>query len=159
MKFFKRNKECIVKSYVSGEVIPLNEVQDEMFSKGLMGKGIAIEPNDSHYYSPINGKVTMVFPTKHALGIVGDDGYEYLLHIGIDTVELKGKGFETFVNTGSRIKAGDLLLTVDPEFIVLQNYQKTAILCITNLTNESIKVMAGKTVQAKEDLLKIIKES
>lgn len=159
MKFFKRNKGHIVMSYVSGEVLPLEEVQDEMFSKGLMGRGIAIEPDDNHYYSPVSGKITMLFPTKHALGILGDDGYEYLLHVGIDTVELKGEGFDAFVQTDDRVKAGDLLLTVDNDLIVSKNYQKTAILCMTNLTDEKIEVLADKKIHAKEQLLKIKKES
>jgi len=159
MKFFNRNKGHIVMSYVNGKVLPLKDVKDEMFSKGLMGKGIAIEPTGNRYYSPVNGKITMLFPTKHALGILGDDGYEYLLHIGIDTVELKGEGFNAFVKTNDRVKTGDLLVTVDPEFIVSKNYQKTAILCITNLTNEKIEVLANGEIQAKEKLLRIVKES
>lgn len=89
MNFFKKNKETKVMAFSSGTVIALDKVNDEMFSKGFMGQGIAIESVDGKIHSPVDGEITMLFPTKHALGIKTKDGKEILVHIGIDTVTLK----------------------------------------------------------------------
>lgn len=98
---------------VKGKIIPLKEVPDEVFSKGMMGDGFAILPEDGQFVSPVNGEVMSVFPTKHAIGIKSDSGVEILIHVGIDTVTLKGEGFTTHVKEGETIKKGDHLLTVD----------------------------------------------
>ncbi|PFG15412.1 N-acetylglucosamine-specific PTS transporter subunit IIBC [Bacillus sp. es.036] len=98
---------------VKGKIIPLKEVPDEVFSAGMMGDGFAILPEDGHFVSPVDGEVISVFPTKHAVGIKSESGVEILIHVGIDTVNLKGEGFTTHVNEGDTIKRGDNLMTVD----------------------------------------------
>jgi len=98
---------------VKGKIIPLNEVPDEVFSAGMMGDGFAILPEDGHFVSPVDGEVISVFPTKHAVGIKSESGVEILIHVGIDTVNLKGEGFTTHVKEGDTIKRGDNLMTVD----------------------------------------------
>ena len=90
-------------AFSTGEVIALGDVKDQMFSAGLMGPGIAIESGDGKICSPVDGTVTMLFPTKHALGLKSEDGQELLLHIGIDTVGLKGEGFTAFVQDGQML--------------------------------------------------------
>ncbi|MFP9038962.1 PTS sugar transporter subunit IIA, partial [Enterococcus faecalis] len=87
-----------------GEVISLNEVKDQAFSTGALGKGIAIKPIDTHLYSPVDGEITVVFPTNHAIGIQSQDGIEILIHIGIDTVELEGKYFNLNIKQGDKIQ-------------------------------------------------------
>lgn len=152
MKFFKKKEKKIL-AFSNGTVVPLKDVNDPMFSKGLMGPGIAIESNDGMFYSPVDGVVTMLFPTKHAMGIKCETGEELLLHIGIDTVNLKGDGFESFVKDGQHIAKGDLLLKADLSLIKENNYQTVAILCITDPKDLKLTYTLESEVKANESLL------
>lgn len=98
---------------MSGTVMPIDQVPDEAFSQKMMGDGFAIEPDDGIIAAPMNGYIETVFPTGHAVGLKADDGTEILIHLGIDTVELKGKGFEVLVKEGDRVKAGDVLVKMN----------------------------------------------
>ena len=102
-----------VHSVADGEVINIEDVKDPVFSQKMMGDGFAVEPENGHIVSPVAGKVTSVFPTKHALGLVTDNGLEVLVHIGLDTVSLEGKPFEVKVSEGQTVAAGDLLVEAD----------------------------------------------
>ena len=110
---FRRNKNEDYVAFMSGEVIPLEEVADKVFAEKMMGDGYAIEPDDGHVVSPMDGEVTVVFPTGHAYGITHKDGIEILIHLGIDTVELNGLGFESRVKVGDKVKAGAALGYMD----------------------------------------------
>lgn len=107
----KHGKKTTLCAHLSGDIIPLEDIEDEAFSQKVLGDGIAIEPTEGKLYSPCDGKVDMVFETKHAINLVSDDGCEILLHIGIDTVKLLGKHFKAHVSDGQRIRKGDLLIT------------------------------------------------
>lgn len=98
---------------VSGKIIDLDDVSDEVFSKRMMGDGFAIEPEDGNVFSPVDGVVTSIFPTKHAISIKSNSGLEILIHFGLDTVELKGEGFNLRTEEGTVVKAGDLILEVN----------------------------------------------
>ena len=102
-----------VYSVVQGLAKNLDNVSDPVFSKRMLGDGVAVEPSNSRIFSPVDGKIIMFFETKHALGIRAEDGAELLLHIGIDTVTLKGVPFETKVKVGDHVKQGDLLCLAD----------------------------------------------
>ncbi len=117
---------------LSGTVVPLSEVPDKVFSEGLMGQGLAVIPDKGEVKAPFAGTVTTVFPTKHAIGLTSDDGIELLIHIGLDTVELGGKGFTTYVETGQRVKKGDKLVEVDLESLKAANYATISPIIITN---------------------------
>ena len=95
---------------VEGEVIPLDEVDDAVFSEKILGDGVAVEPDKGEIYSPVKGTVSVVFPTKHVVGITTEEGANIILHIGIDTVELKGKGFDVKVEQGDKVEAGKINL-------------------------------------------------
>ncbi|MEG0403891.1 MAG: PTS glucose transporter subunit IIA, partial [Anaerorhabdus sp.] len=110
----------------------LENVNDQAFSKGLLGKGVAILPQENVVRSPIDGKLSVVFPTGHAYGITGKDGIEILIHIGIDTVGLKGEGFEILVKQGQDIKQGDPLVKCDFNFIEEKGYQTDVLVITTN---------------------------
>ena len=110
-KLFK--KKVPVYQPVSGKVVSLQEVADEVFSSEMMGIGFAVQPDSSEIVSPINGTIDSVFPTKHALTIKGDKGLEILIHIGTDTVELNGEGFDIAVKAGDKVTAQQKLATVD----------------------------------------------
>lgn len=158
MKLFGRKQGVELMAYATGTIVPLQEVHDEMFSAGLMGQGIAIASIDGKFYSPINGEITMLFPTKHALGMKTEEGHELLLHIGIDTVSLQGEGFKAYVESGSKVVKGDLLLEVDLALIKEKGFYSEAILCITEPKNIQITFTLEKTVKAKEDSIATIKK-
>lgn len=125
-------KDEIVEIPTKGEVIELSQVNDPTFSQGLMGKGFAVISVDGNYYAPFNGVVSMIFPTKHAIGLTSDNGVELLIHIGLETVELNGQYFESFVETGQKIKAGDMLIKVDIEKLKELGYDITTPVIVTN---------------------------
>ncbi len=104
MGWFHGSKANWVYAFTSGQAMMLDQVEDEAFSKGLLGKGIAIRSKDGKFYSPVDGVVTMVFPTMHAVGIKSKDGADLILHIGIDTVKLQGKGFHALVGNDTTVK-------------------------------------------------------
>lgn len=106
-----------VVSPLTGQVKPLSQATDPVFSSGVMGQGIVIEPSQGELVSPVNGTVTVLFPTKHAVGIVSEEGVEMLMHIGMDTVSLDGKGFEAHIEQGDKVLVGQKLITFDMEVI------------------------------------------
>jgi len=149
-------KEAIV-SPLTGVIKPLADVDDPVFSSAAMGKGIAIEPTVGNAVSPVNGIVTIVFPTGHAIGITSDEGAEILIHIGINTVQLEGKYYTSVVKQGDRVNQGDLLVNFDIEKIKEAGYPVTTPVIITN-TDRYIDIidMKKEVVQAKESLLTLV---
>ena len=130
-----------VHSVADGEVINIEDVKDPVFSQKMMGDGFAVEPENGHIVSPVAGKVTSVFPTKHALGLVTDNGLEVLVHIGLDTVSLEGKPFEVKVSEGQIVAAGDLLVEADLDAIRAAGRETSTIVVFTNADAiKSVKV-------------------
>ena len=130
-----------VHSVADGEVINIEDVKDPVFSQKMMGDGFAVEPENGHIVSPVAGKVTSVFPTKHALGLVTDNGLEVLVHIGLDTVSLEGKPFEVKVTEGQTVAAGDLLVEADLDAIRAAGRETSTIVVFTNADAiKSVKV-------------------
>ncbi|QID95716.1 PTS transporter subunit EIIC [Limosilactobacillus fermentum] len=119
-------------SPLDGTVMPLAEVKDEVFSSGAMGQGVAVEPTNGLLRAPADGKMVMTFATGHAVGMKSNDGAEILIHIGMDTVNLQGKGFETLVQKGQEVKAGDPLVKFDIDAIKEAGYTVTTPIVITN---------------------------
>lgn len=126
---------------VQGKVIPLEKVNDSAFSAKMMGEGIAIIPTDDMIVAPFDGTVTALFPTKHAIGLTSEAGLELLIHVGIDTVELNGKHFESFVETGDKIKKGQPLLKVDFAELKKAGYDIVTPIVVTN-SSQFIDVVA-----------------
>lgn len=122
----------VLASVMEGNVIPLNQVKDEAFASGAMGKGVAIEPLDGKVHSPVNGEVTVLFPTYHAIGVKSDEGVEVLIHIGMDTVQLDGKGFTPHVKVGDKVTAGQLLIDCDLDIIRDAGYSTVTPIIVTN---------------------------
>lgn len=117
LNFLKKNEKSIV-APATGIFEKLEELSDPVFSKGMMGRGFAIEAKNETIVSPIDGFVSSIFPTKHALGIKTKSGIELLVHVGIDTVELNGEGFDIKVQEGQKVKAGNTLMNID--FVVFE---------------------------------------
>jgi sugar PTS system EIIA component len=120
-KLFGKKEEApttvSIYSPLSGKLLSLDEVPDPVFSQKMMGDGLAIEPTDGKVVSPIEGEVMQVFPTKHAVGLKSKNGAEVLIHIGLETVSMEGKGFEAHVSEGSKVRIGDPLITFDIELV------------------------------------------
>ncbi|MGN0699828.1 MAG: glucose PTS transporter subunit IIA [Oscillospiraceae bacterium] len=143
-------------SALSGEVVPLSEVDDEAFSSGALGEGVAVEPSEGRLYAPCNGRVEMVFDTRHAISLVSEDGCEILLHIGLDTVKLGGKFFEAHVSGGQEVRTGDLLISFDIEGIRQAGYKLTTPLIICNTEDfRSVKATGNGSVSAGDRIITI----
>ena len=127
------NKE--IKNPLSGKVLPLSKVEDAVFSSGAMGNGIAIDPTDNKVYAPFDGSVEFIADTKHAVGLKSDDGVELLIHVGMDTVKMNGKGFDVKTKVNQRVKEGDLLLEFDRNEIQKEGYSLITPVVITNSCN------------------------
>lgn len=125
-------KDVILESPVKGEVLPLTNINDEVFSSGLVGDGIAVEPTEGKLTAPVSGKITMIFETNHALGLKTDNGAELLLHIGVDTVKMEGEGFQSYVQQGDHVEQGQQLITFDIDQIKNNGFEATVICVVTN---------------------------
>ena len=102
--FFKKNKGMEVDAVVDGDIMPITDVKDDVFSTKMLGDGFAIKPQDNQIYAPVDGTISTLFPTKHAIGIKTNNGLEILIHLGLDTVELKGAPFTVSVNKAIKLK-------------------------------------------------------
>ena len=137
---------------VSGRVMELKEVPDEVFAAKLAGDGVAIEPNEDIIVAPTDGKIVLFFKTNHAFCIRQDNGVEIMVHVGLDTVELKGEGFERLVEEGTRVKLGEPILKVNRKSILEKGYSLiTPVLVTTMDIVEDIKIIDSKEVVAGEN--------
>lgn len=149
----------VILSLTNGEILELSEVPDEVFSSKLMGDGFAIKSNDGVICSPVDGTVEVIFPTKHAIIVKSSEGREILIHMGIETVKLEGKGFELFVEVGSEVKAGDKLANMDLEYIEANATSTITPVIITNLEGqEELKVKVGKCKIKENNRVSILKK-
>lgn len=146
----------VMYSHLSGTVVNIENVEDDVFSQKILGDGIAVEPSEGKLYAPCDGKIDSIFDTKHAVNILSTDGTEVLLHIGIDTVKLGGKHFEAHVSDGQEIKKGDLLITFDIDAIKAEGYKVTTPLIIGNTDEYSAILPAAQgNISAGDEILKI----
>jgi PTS system beta-glucosides-specific IIC component len=153
-----KNGKEVISSPMTGTLKSLDQVKDAAFANGAMGKGVAIEPNEGKVISPFDGTVMAMFPTKHAIGLLSDKGCEVLIHIGMDTVQLEGKYFETHVKQGDKIKKGDLLITFDKEAIIKEGYSLDTPILVTN-TNDYLDIVvvdSNSSINAGKDLIVLL---
>ncbi|MFP7379419.1 beta-glucoside-specific PTS transporter subunit IIABC [Bacillus paralicheniformis] len=141
------------KSPVIGQMISLSDVEDDIFSSKVMGEGIAIIPSKGELYAPVDGEISLLFETNHALGMKTANGVEVLFHIGIDTVQLEGKFFTPLVQAGDKVKTGDLLIQFDLEKIKEAGYDPVTLAVITNTDQYDIKVTQLKEVNRQDTLM------
>ncbi|HEL1678771.1 TPA: PTS glucose transporter subunit IIA [Streptococcus suis] len=145
-------------SPLSGQILPLEKVNDATFSKKMLGEGVAIIPKDGKVYAPFDGAITSLFPTKHAIGLTSDEGVELLIHFGLETVELKGRVFVSHVSDGEKVEKGQLMLEVDVEMLVAEGYDIVTPVVVTN-TQEYLDVLLLSTkeeVNYADDLLAVL---
>lgn len=140
--FFKKKQPVKIDLYnpVDGEIKFIDECSDPVFAQKLLGDGFMVIPNDGKIYSPLKGIVTSVFPTKHALGVTTDDGKEFLVHMGINTVEMNGEGFEILIDVKSKVTKDTLLANVDLEKIKQSGFSTEIIVVITNSENDNLVI-------------------
>lgn len=140
-----------------GRIMPIEEVPDPVFSEKAMGDGFAIEMQTGEVYSPVNGEVIALFPTGHAIGIKSEDRNQYLIHLGLNTVNFKGEGFTTLVEVGQKVKQGELISKVDLDFFKKQSISMISPIIVTNANQRKIRILKEGYVKAKEsDIIAII---
>ena len=146
----------VIASPLTGKVLPLSETPDAVFASGAMGQGVAIEPSVGEVVAPADGTIRLLFPTNHAIGLATDDGAELLIHVGMDTVELDGKGFTAHVVQGSKVKKGQLLLSFDMEAIQEAGYSVVTPVIVTNSADyQAVEVLAEGQIDLGQNLLDI----
>ncbi len=147
--------EVKIYSPLKGKTVKLEHVEDEAFSSGLLGKGVAIMPDEGVLYAPVDGTISALFPTGHAIGMTMDNGVELLMHVGMDTVQLEGKGFQAFTAVGEKVTKGQKLLEFDMELIREAGYSLVTPVLIVNAPENSDVVPAeeARQVQAGEELI------
>ena len=151
-----KKQDAVLCAHMDGTVVPMAEVQDEAFSACVLGDGVAIEPSAGKLFAPADAVVDNLFDTHHAIGLVTDAGVELLLHIGINTVELKGEHFEAHVKVGQRVKKGDLLISFDMEAIKAAGYLLTTPMIVCNTDDYAgVAAVAGGRVKAGAPLLEV----
>ncbi|MBU7216232.1 PTS glucose transporter subunit IIA [Staphylococcus gallinarum] len=138
-KLFGKNKEVNKDSEIfaplTGEYVKIEDIPDPVFAQKMMGEGFGINPTEGEVVSPIEGKIDNVFPTKHAIGLKADNGLELLVHIGLDTVQLDGEGFEILVESGDTVNVGDPILRFDLNYIKENAKSVISPIIITNSDN------------------------
>ncbi len=156
--FWKKKKTGSIFSVCDGQIIKLSEISDPVFSEKILGDGVAIFPETPEIFSPVNGKIIQVFETKHAYSILSDDGLEILVHIGLNTVELNGQGFKSFVNDGDIVKIGDKIAEINIEYIESMGYQLYTPIIITNFDKINKIDIKEDSVKKGEEIIKYIKK-
>ena len=154
---FKKKKQNQIFAAMNGEIVDIEKVPDEAFAQKMLGDGVAISPSDGNVYSPVDGVVEDVTQTLHAYCIRSDDGLDVLIHVGINTVELKGEGFDVKVKAGDTVKKGDLLAKADLSLIKEKGYETYTPILITNM--HVIKDINCKTGSAKATETEVISYS
>ena len=161
INFLTKNKvidKRDITAVVSGTLIPLSKVNDEVFSKGMVGPGVAIIPDEDIVVSPCGGKITMLFPTLHAFGIKSDNGLEILIHIGIDTVNAKGVGFKSYTKKGSLVHRGDKIIRINSYDLKQKGYDLTTMMLFPNQNQEFQFFTKGYATKGKTIVAKYILE-
>jgi PTS system, glucose subfamily, IIA component len=144
-------------SPLKGKRVYLENVDDPAFSEKMLGDGVAVEPEGEIVCSPVNGKVSMMFPTKHAIGIISEEGIEVLIHIGLETVNMGGDGFVSFVEEGKEVKIGDKLISFSIDKIIDAKCDTVTMIIITNTGDYSgVKQIANGNLEAGDELLEIV---
>ncbi len=140
---------------MKGEVLDVSKSADPAFASKAMGEGVAINPSEGVIYAPADGTISLIFPTKHAMGITLNSGIELLIHAGIDTVKMEGKGFETFVETGVKVKKGDKLLSFDMDLVKEKGYQTQTMFLVADAKGKEVEVIEATNADNDTKIMKL----
>ncbi|MBW4828986.1 MAG: PTS glucose transporter subunit IIA [Clostridiaceae bacterium] len=159
LNFFKKKRTEKIIAPMTGEIVPIESVPDKVFSEKMLGDGVAIDPDEGLVVSPVDGEIVSIFPTNHAVGLKTKDGLEILIHIGLDTVELKGKGFKGFIGQNDKVKKGDLLVEFDIDYVKGEGKSPITPVVITNGDElKDIIKNSGKVEKGEDEILNLIYE-
>lgn len=162
--FYRRNEELIVEkiekdyiySPIEGEIIPLKEINDGVFSQEMMGKGCGIKPSNGDLCAPFDGEIILIANTKHAVALKSNDGIEVLIHIGVDTVKMNGKGFSPLVKIGDKVKCGQSIMKFSLSDIESAGYATTTAIIITNSQEyNSVDVLVTGFTKKLDEIIKV----
>ncbi|OOB77459.1 MAG: hypothetical protein BEN18_10140 [Epulopiscium sp. Nuni2H_MBin001] len=152
--FFKKKN---IYAVANGTVIDITTVNDPVFSSKALGDGVAVIPADGKVSAPMEGEITMLFPTNHAFSVINKDGIEVLVHIGIDTVQLEGKGFKAVAQVGDKVKPGTPVIEVDLDVLKAENIDTTILMIVSDVNGKEIKTLATtagqKAVSGKTEVI------
>ncbi len=151
----EEKEEVVLYAPLKGEVLPVEKAADPAFASKAMGDGVAINPEDDVVYAPADGTVSLVFPTKHAMGITLSTGAELLIHVGLDTVQMEGEGFETYVKAGDQVKKGDKLISFDRELIAQKGFKDQTMLLVAETNGQDVEVMPAKEADLTTEIIKL----
>ena len=140
---------------MKGEVLDVTKSADPAFASKAMGEGVAINPSEGVIYAPADGTISLIFPTKHAMGITLNSGVELLIHAGIDTVKMEGKGFETFVETGAKVEKGDKLLSFDMDLVKEKGYQTQTMFLVADAKGKEVEVIEATNADNDTKIMKL----
>lgn len=143
---WKKKTSLEISSPVKGEVIELSQVNDPVFASGVMGPGFVVIPEEGKIFAPLTGEVATVFPTKHAI-LLKSSGVDLLIHMGIDTVELAGKGFEVLVEPGQKVQMGTLIATIDLGYLIQQDKDPVILTLLPEYTGETVLQQQGPVAE------------
>jgi PTS system beta-glucosides-specific IIC component len=152
-------EEHVLTSPLTGKVVPMTEVPDEVFSAGVLGGGVAIEPSVGNLYSPVDGVISNLADTLHAVGITTDSNSEILIHVGMDTVNMDSKGFKAYCKNGDKVKRGQLLLTFNVDAIKKAGYSTVTPICVTSGHSLEVIPQNGTEIEAGAPLLELDMET
>ena len=153
----KKEKSLVLHSPCNGKVIPITEVPDSTFAEKILGDGFAVIPKEGRIYAPVDGEITMLFDTLHALSLRSIEGTEILIHIGLDTVQLHGEAFTPYVKAGDKVKQGELLMEVDLEKIMAAGFSPITSVLICNTDDfQEIRLQKEGEVTRQDEVLKMI---
>lgn len=150
----KKDKEIEIGAPVKGKAVPISQVSDPTFGEEILGKGVAIQPADGKIYAPADGTIEMLFDTKHAVSMTTTEGVELLVHIGLDTVALKGEHFTAHKGNGDAVKKGDLLISVDLEAVKAAGYDVITPMVVCNTSDyQTVEAVTGSDVNPGDTVL------
>ncbi len=156
LNFLKKNKIITVLAPMSGRIVELKEIPDETFSQGKSGQGLAIEPMEGKVVAPFDGEITSIYKANHCLTVRSKEGVELLIHIGINTIELKGEGFTSHVQLMDKVEQGDLLIEVDLNYLKEQGKSTITPIVVTNMGRvEEIKRQSGIVEKAQDIIMEV----
>lgn len=153
--FSFKNKKSVVVCPVNGEVLPITSSEDKVFAEKMMGDGFVVKPKSGEFFSPVNGKVSTVFETKHAIAFTTNDGFDVLVHIGMDTVKLNGEGYEVLVSAGDKVKTGQKIANVDLDVIRKKGYLTDTPVVITNLDGKEISLLKIGECNVSDEIINL----
>ena len=150
----KKDKGIEIGSPVKGKAVPISKVSDPTFGEEILGKGVAIQPEEGKIYAPADGTIEMLFDTKHAVSMTSTEGVELLVHIGLDTVALKGEHFTAHKGNGDAVKKGDLLISIDLEAVKAAGYDVITPMVVCNTSDyQTVEAVTGSDVNPGDTVL------